>query len=792
MRYEIYKKINQSMKFKFRWRFFIISFIAQAILFNSCNTDDYFATPDWLKGSIYKVLEEKGNYTIFLKGVQIAKMEQMLNGKSILTVMAPNDSAFTVYLNENYGGKSIDQIPQSEVSKLIGFHVLYYSFNKDKLINFRPAEGDGASIADKNINAGLFYKFRTKSMDEISIEKDTAGNDVHVYHLDRFLPVFSYRMFQTKQIDAKTNYEYFFPNTPWKGADGFNVSNAAIKEYQLIADNGYIYTIDRVLRPLETIYKELSSNSNFSDFLELYNSYQYYQLDPALTLEYGNGIDLYQHYHSAPLANIACEWPVTDYRLMDQLSLKSYSVFAPNNTAMRSFFDDYWRVGGYSSLSEVSKTSVNYLLFNCVYSASIVFPEEIKKKLIKNSYGTVINFDVDAVPASNRKICVNGALYGLDVLAPPAMFGSVTGPAFQYKKYSYFLDMLSASDLVLTLSSDETKYLMLYPDNDLMNATGITRGMDGGLYRGATRLSTGVQQNYMFAHVVNLDGTTGSYNALPPSGKHVFRTLSPSMNLYWYMKDGKITNSIKHNELLYMPGITENDVYAELNELTFRNGWNNGKCYSYQNTTTPFLLEGTLANALYPKFIPLMINNRSNATTIYHGFIQLLDKAGLISEQSILPVIENCLMFVPTTEAVKKAIINSKIPGITTSITDVNELNFFANCTVSDAGALQYYLLQYFIPLSTAIISNFPYIGWQENTSSGLPTLQSYDITLEGGKIQTKTTKLHITDANNKLSIRVLSPEGVPTGNWIEVFNGYNFFPFVFDDGCAHFLNDVL
>jgi hypothetical protein len=399
---------------------------------------------------------------------------------------------------------------------------------------------------------------------------------------------------------------------------------------------------------------------------------------------------------------------------------------------------------------------------------------------------------VDAVPAANRKICVNGALYGLNVLTPPAMFGSVTGPAFQYKKFSYFLDMLSVSDLVLTLSSDETKYLMLYPDDNLMNATGITKGIDGGLYRGAARLNAGIQQNYMFTHVVNLDGTTGTYQSLPTSGTHVMRTLSPTMNLYWYVKDGKITNSIKHNELLYMPGITEDNVYADVTELTFRDGWSNGKCYTYRNAASAFLFEGTSANALYPKFIPLMINNRSNSNTLYHGFIQLLDKAGLISDQSILPVIESCLMFVPTTEAVKQAIINAKIPGISTTTTDVNAANFFATCSVTDGAALQYYLLQYFIPLSSAVISNFPYVGWQENTSAGLPTLQAYDETLEDGKILTKTTKIHVSDANNKLSVRVLNADGIATGNWVDVNETYHYFPFVFDDGCVQFLNVVL
>jgi hypothetical protein len=720
-------------------------------------------------------------------------MKPIVNGKSILTVMAPTDSAFTAYLAENYDGKEIEELPVSEISKLIGFHVLYYSFDKDKLTNFRPDEGDGASEEEENINAGLYYKFRTKSSDSITIEKDTSGVDVSVYHLERFLPVFSYRMFQTKQIDPTYNYEYFFPETPWGDDYGFNVSNAGVDEYSVIADNGYVYLINKVLRPLETIYNELASDENYSDFLDLYDSYEYYLLDDDLTLEYGNGTELYQHYHSSPLANIACEWPVTDYREVSSLAEVSYSVFAPNNDAMRSFFDDYWKVGGYDSLGEVSQTSIEYLLFNSVYTSSIVFPEEIKEGLIENSYGTIIDFDVDAIPAENRKICVNGALYETEVLTPPAMFGSVTGPAFQYKKYSYFLDMLSTSDLVVTLSSDETRFILLYPSNDLMNRYDITM-KDNVLYKGSQSLSSGVQQNYVYAHVVSLDGTTGSYESLPESGNHVFRTLSPTMNLYWYMKDGKITNSVKYNELLYISGITEEDVFSELSELTFRDGWTNGRCYEYDNASNPYVFEGSQNNAIYGSFVPMMLNNRNQSSAVFYGFIQLLDLADMTNTetQSITAMIESCLMFVPTSDAVKTGILNGKVSGIVTSSANIDDVDFFTNCTVTDPDTLQYYLLQYFIPLSTAVISNYPYVGWEETITEGLPTLQAYDIDNGDGTIETKTTKINVTDANDKLSIQVLDSNGDPVGDWVDVVEDYHYFPFVFDDGCVHFIKEVL
>jgi len=778
-----------------RWLLLLLPLVAM-----SCDDKlaDYYKEPDWLKGSIYEVLQDRGDYTIFLKGIDLAGFKPMVNGKSILTVMAPNDEAFTTYLEATYGtGATIEALTQPELKKLIGFHLLYYAFDREKLINFRPNEGDAATDEERDINAGLFYKHRTKSQDGITLELDTAGNWVNVYHLERFLPVFSYRMFQTKQIAADYNYEYFYPGTPWDGEAGFNVSNAKVDEYSVLSDNGYVYLIDKVLKPLETIYKELASNPDYSDFLALYDKYDYYTIDQNLTLDYGNGTDLYQHYHTSPMANIASEWPVTDYKKVSDLAFTSYSVFAPSNEAFTRFFDDYWKVGGYDSLYEVSPQSIEYLLYNCVYPSSLVFPEEIKKGLIKNSYGTVIKFDVDAVKPQNRMMCVNGTLYGCDELTPPAMFGSVTGPAFQYKKFSYFLKMMTTAELVMTLCSDATSYFMLYPSDAVMNASGITL-TDNVLYRGTNKVGSGSQQNYVYSHVVSRDGITGSYDALPlgsGSGDHVFRTLTPGSVLYWYMSNGRLTNSVKFNELLYVSGTTEDDVFCELEELNFREGWTNGKTYAYTNSKKPFLLEGSQENAIYPKFVPMMLNNRNDASKPYYGFIQLLDLADMYDTetQSINAMVESCLLFLPTTNAIKQAILDGKVPGLLTTNTTINDSDFFVNCTITDQSAMQYYLLKYFIPFSSAVISNYPYVGWEEDTSKGgLPTLQTYDVVDTDGKATTITTRMHVTDTGGKLKVQEMDNNGVLQGQAVEVVGEYHYFPFIFDDACVHFIKEVL
>lgn len=289
----------------------LLCMLLMPFFISSCmdKMDEHYKVPEWLKGTAWQVLEDKGNYTIFLRGVESAGFRPIMEGKSILTVMAPDDTAFSAYLAK-HGYSDISEVDSDELAKMIGFHLLYYSYNKNKLVNFRP-EGDLITDEEMNKNAGLYYKFRTRSSNIPTEELEAStGKRRMVYHLDRFIPVFSFRFFDTKKLDAELNYAYFYPNSTWKGTGGFNVSNAAVSEYEILADNGYIYTVDQVIEPLETIYTQLESNENYSIFFNLYNANSTYTYDASLSKDFGAslGVDsLFIHTHGTALPAIAVE-----------------------------------------------------------------------------------------------------------------------------------------------------------------------------------------------------------------------------------------------------------------------------------------------------------------------------------------------------------------------------------------------------------------------------------------------------------------------------------------------------
>lgn len=780
-------------------------FLLSALTLVSCSDmDEYFKVPDGLSGSIYEELAAEGNYSIFLEGIDRAGYKPIVNGKSILTVAAPTDEAMKAYLKETYGHEDITKLTDAEVKKLIGFHVMYYSMKKSDFINFRPEEGDGATAEEKMRNAGLYYKFRTKSQDPITEEIDTAGKKVKVYHLERYMPVFSYEMFHTKGINAKENYEYFYPQTGWNDDNGFNIANAAVTEYEKIANNGYIYKVDRVVRPLETIYTELKNggdgDNGYSTFLSLYDKYQYYQVDNNLTLEYGNGDSLYQHYHEAPLANIACEWPVTNYQDVTQLAYKSYSVFAPTNKAFDDFFKDYWGEGGYNDITEVAASSVKKLLFNCVCNSSIVFPEEIKKGLIEDPDGNIISFPTERVPQESRLICSNGVLYGCDYLTPPASFGSVTGPAYQHKDYRDFLYFIQNGSLDAVLSDQNVKFIVLYPSNQMVEGNGMKWDEASSSVTDAAGKAIGssMARAYAYAHTSTPEDEN---TVIPTSGKKVYPTLTE--HLYLYVKDGKVTNSIRHNNCLQFANNPDAQVaiWSSLTPLAYRgnvDGWTNGHCYAYDGT----LLEGSFDNVNNKNLVTIMCNNRNDVTAEFYGFAKLVELAGQIdnSKATFKFYNENCLMFIPTTTAIEQAIVEGRIPGIEfDEEANVGDEDFFAHCfcpkDAEEEGQptpqeiLTDYLMKYFIPLSTAVMTNYPYVGWGEDTESagGLQTMQTKQVENPlTGEIEFVYTCINVYDNGTNLTVGLKD-----SSKRIKVSEKYDSFPFTFNDGGAHFIEGV-
>lgn len=709
------------------------------IFLTSCvsELDKYYATPDWLKGNSWEVLEKKGNYKLFLSAVEKSSFKDLVQGKGLVTVMAPTDSAFQAYLIKHKYA-SVDELAKStkELDKLVGFHLLFYSFNKEAFEDYKPG-----GIESQNYQKGSFYKFRTKSRDSISIEYDpSVKKSYKVMHFDRFLPVFSNNFFTSNSIDPKSNYEFFYPNSTWTGTNGFNVSEASVKDYAIVSDNGYVYTINKVLEPLETVYTNLKTDANYSDFSNAYERFAAYLYDATATTDYGKGDSLYQKYYSGVLPSISSEWPVSSYLSLATLSYGAHNIFAPDNNAMQAFFNKYW-APYYTDISKVNFEPLLALLTNHVYSSTILFPGQIESGIIKSNFGNTIQFDRSSV--QKKDICVNGSIYGLNQVIAPPMFEKVTSPMFCDTAYNIILDIMKNGGYVPTLISDATKFNVFYPSNKMI--TGYTN-LDGKLISfeaGTSKYGT---------QVVSIEGDNGPV-AMNTSQKKTFAGSHIAT---------EVISTRGTDEVVYRTMISYNYIYTKGNKVYSSYLFNLGadakvptftKINSYSNGDA-YALKGETASALIPEFNQFKNLTTTTAPTDIKTFIAYAGKAAFTTSTPPYSFLQG-----------EKFIL--LIPPATSLLAGYSAL------PNKGADYIAAFLKPYFINVSSSNLLDYPFPG--ANVQGNLVSFgKKSDGTVATFKLVDHGTYLGIIDAK---------------GNEAKVTN---YFPYIYGDGAVYMIDRLL
>jgi len=725
---------------------FLLFFV---LTFASCQKklDKYYEVPGWLKGNAYQLLESEGNYSMFLQAVERAGYKDVISGKGIITVMAPSDDAMQAYLQEK-GFASIDDIPLDELKKLVGFHLVYYAFDKDKFANYRP---EGITEQTEFPDAGLYYKFRTKSSSGIesyvdpTVAPDVVDNTKLVYHKERFLPVFSSYLFDSKQIDAASNYQYFYPNSTWDGQDGgFCVSNSNVDQYAMVTDNGYVYELNKVLEPLETIHKELDNSTDYTLFEKLYDKFSDFQLDEGLTQDYGNGKDLYLFYHT-DLPKIASEWSyngegnLPDYADLAQLSRLTNNLFAPSNEALTNFFNEFW-ADYYPAITDVNFLPIKYLLDNHVYEGDIVFPQEIQEGKIETKYGNPIQFDTNDV--SVRKICSNGTFYGLNNLTVPKMFTSVTAPLFQNPDYRIFLFMMDKANMVQPLMSEDIDMKLFMPTNKVLEDNTTINGRmmlfqntNPNKYGAQSMMIEGADQPWINMNIGTMAGIVKNHMATKlittVDNKKVYKTLNPFQYLL-VEDDDKVYSSFIFNNY------PDDPMPFKLNSKRY-----NGESFD---------LTGGDQKALVQDYSLFKEQISKNPPPDMEYFKEMV---GTAQFNTTIPPFnfmqgERFIAFVPTNQAI---------------------LDNFSQIPLQPAEMAKY-LKYYFVSVNESGFADYPFPG--AGIQGELTTFK----TTANGK-----SKLTLIDAGDKLQVKDAK------GN---IVNVVGVFPRIYNDGAAYAIDGLL
>ncbi|MCD7710329.1 MAG: fasciclin domain-containing protein [Porphyromonadaceae bacterium] len=457
--------------------------------FSSCNEMDKYYDNDKHSTSVsvgngWDYLNSKGNFTNFLAAVDQAGYTDLVKGKGLATIFAPDDEAFEAYF-ARHGYSSLSDMPAEEVSNMITYHLLYYNFNGERFMTYKPT---GTSTTDNYV--GLYFQYRTKSRDANEEVYDPGdGTDHLVFHYEKNVPVFTPNLFNFYGSTGRQNYDYFYGDGLWEGdnyVEGddpyFRVSNAGVKEYDIITDNGYIFVLDDVVEPLKTIYQTMSENPDYSQFTAAYDRFKALYYDEDISQDYGYGDSLYIYQHSG-LFSIASEWPLAvSETLLGPLAYGSLTVFAPSDQAINEFFNRYW-AEYYDDFASVN--------FNPLYT---FMGEQLAIHRLNGQIGPCLPSEVDAgnvvtavsataVDVTSSEVtdpafCSNGIFYGVQKVCEPKYFSYVTAPAFINPDYNMFLILMQRAGVLDLYTADNQYFYAFYPTDEILQNTAVGGGVE--------------------------------------------------------------------------------------------------------------------------------------------------------------------------------------------------------------------------------------------------------------------------------------------------------------------------
>ncbi len=651
-----------------KWIINCAAFCLLALSLTACSKrtwEEFYDKPDNLAKPIYTVLKEKGNFNHLLEAIDKADYKRTLDAAGYWTFFAPDDEAFQSYFSEK-GISSVSQLSVEECRNIVTYCLLYYAYKKDRIDDYQTSAGwvNDQAFRRRTANYKGVYdetSYTGTQMKAIASNRNNNGTAFYVENDNnyKYIPYFAEGFMKAKGLTAY-DYNYFYPNSNYTG---FNVANALVKEADINAENGVIHVVDKVISALPAIEDYLKDNSRYSLFNSLYQKYMVsYVLNPTMTRNYqvmtGGSDPVYTKIYNSSLAYSLNNESYLTAPPGNDAQAGSYSIFAPENEVLQAYIDTVL-LEHYNSLDEM-QPSIIWDFLNAHMWQEAAWPSKFRTTL--NFAGEEARFD----PATNivdKKILSNGLFFGTNKVQDANIFSSVYGKVYLDPAYSMMLTLLNL-ELRSSISNIYNNYTIFMISNKMFNDAGFTVDQS---------ISTNPADQWRFTPLPGstLPASTGSTtrarlqrilnNHVVPN--ELLDNLSPEGIAMTY--GGEYLRYT--NNTVYTAGNVDSNVVADVQ--SFKNA-KNGRVY-YANRILDFSEEtvgqdierlGTPASSPFNYFWQYL----RNSTALWNNTTKLITG---VANGSFYTV------FIPTNEAILKAVNDGVLPGTGTAPNRVPNFN---------------------------------------------------------------------------------------------------------------------
>ncbi|MEI6950021.1 fasciclin domain-containing protein [Paraflavisolibacter sp. H34] len=655
-----------------------LPFLAILVLLANCRKkewDDKYGRPESLEPPIYQVLQSRGNFTSLLALIEKGGYRETLDGSGYWTFFAPNDSAFATYFKDK-GISGAAAIDSGAARALVQYLLVYNAFQQDRLDDYQATASNAGwtpNLAFRRRTAfytGVYQDTGLNNRPLMAIAnnrnadgKSLTGNYVATDYNNKHLTYFTSEYLAANSLSA-ADYNYFYPTTEF---GGFNVAQAKVVNKDIMAENGVIHEINKVITPLMSIDEYIRTKPQYSSFRALLNRVATNNLvqfiyNADVTRRYqvlsGKGDSVFVKVYSSLLAFA----PNNENYLKTEENdgqKNCWTIFIPNNQAV----DEYVKntlCEFYPSLDAMPIDIIADFLNSHLFPTA-VWPT--KFAVTRNNFSEAALFNPFSADIFDRQILSNGFLYGTTRVQAPEVFSSVFSKAYLNPKFTFMTRLLNTTGLkALVARTNVPVNLFLVPDQVFLNAGYKYNPANGDFtFNGSTngvpdRLARILRTCVSFApYNSKIDGLTDSL--VVKSGD------AGTEGEFIKLKRGSTRNADgSYRDTLWTAGLQDLGKAALVDSVKVGT---NGRVF--------FLNEIPMYSEKKPGYHISLLG--AATTSEYNLFWQLLKTATFFNATDFdIPGLTGfTTIFVPNNNAVKQAVKDGMLPGnLTTGAPTVN------------------------------------------------------------------------------------------------------------------------
>ena len=272
-------------------------FLASFCLFIAGCKDEFHRTydpPSWLAGKLYTQLLSRPELSTFARCVKLSGYDTIINVSGSYTVFAPNNDAFNLYFQSHPGYTTVDQIPVAELTRIVKFHIIQDPWSSAQLeqldvfgwidstdLNNNKPRGNKRQTILRENNRSYGIKVDIDGYTLILDSTQSSWRRRQYTDSRKYAPIFYKQYFDIYHLNLN-DYSFYF-NRPFTSANDIYYVGGKIVTADIIAENGFIQVIDRVIDPLLNAYQILSTQQNnisytkYRDLADIFSSFTFDQ-----------------------------------------------------------------------------------------------------------------------------------------------------------------------------------------------------------------------------------------------------------------------------------------------------------------------------------------------------------------------------------------------------------------------------------------------------------------------------------------------------------------------------------